>query len=169
MPGKWAKLRGKFESAPASNMSAAAEPKWLAKVDFAKVPYAKLTLGELMKAFDSYDQEKETKENEIKDINVELEALGSMIAEKFQGQEINSIKTDFGKTLYLNTEPYTTVSDREVFEKHVSDTEGLDYLWAVPWQSLNSLVKGLLEAGQDDQIPPGLAVFLKSSVRIRKS
>lgn len=171
MASKWAKLKGKFPDAPVADMDAAVDPKYKLKVDAAKLPYQGLSLGDLMKAFSGFKEKKDVLSDEWKAVNLELEALGQLIKDKFEEQDVNSVKTDFGRTVYLNIEPYSYVKKdkKDDFEKRVMEDPQLDYLWSIHHQMLNSWIKDMLEKGNDEQIPPEIEVYLKTQVRIRES
>jgi hypothetical protein len=171
MSSKWSKLKGRYQDAPASNMGDAVNPAWLEKVNTVKASYVGLPLGDLMKTFNGFDEEKDELNVRWKELNIELEALGQLIKDKFSQMDVNSVKTDFEKTIYLAIEPYVSVKDKLKLHEWVDSQPELAYLWGIHPQSLGSLIKGLLDAGQDEQIPDWLQqdIFLKTSVRIRKS
>jgi hypothetical protein len=169
MAKKWEKLKGKLPDAPLGNMSNATDVSFLAKVDMAKSDYSKLSYPELQAEFEKLDKEKDALSEQEKILNVNVEAVGRLLLARFEEQEIGSLHTKSGYTIYTNVEPYIQVDNRATFEEHVMSQPDLDYLWSVNHQTLSSLVKDFLERGLDTQIPPGLKVFLKTAVRIKKT
>jgi hypothetical protein len=179
MATKWAKLRErfnddgtrKFKDAPAGDMDRALDPVYVDKIAQAKLPYLGMSLGDLMVAFRGFQEKKDELDEQWKANNLELEAIGQLLKDKFQAQNVNSVKTDFGQTLYLNTEPYAYVKkdQKQQFEERISADAELDYLWSINFMTMNSWIKGLIENVQEDQIPPEIEVWLKTQVRMRKS
>jgi hypothetical protein len=176
---KWARLREvlnpdgtrKYPDAPAADLDRALDPGYLEKLQRAKAPYLGKEVGDLLTVFKGFTEQKNELDERWKDINLELEAIGQLLKDHFQRQGVNSVKTESGKTVYLNTEPYAYVKkdQKQQFEARLSADPDLDYLWSVNFQTMNSWIKGLIENVQEDQIPPEVAVWLKTSVRIRES
>ncbi len=166
---KWSKLEGRYLPSPLGSMSAAGDPSYVARVDLKKVEYSGKKLGELIAAHTGLDAEKDELSARIKEINAELEALGQLIIAQLEDQGVNSVKSDGGRTVFISVEPYVGVADRAAFEAHVVGQPDLDYLWSVHPGTLGTFIKGLLEEGRDEEVPPGLNIFLKKSIRSRKS
>lgn len=169
MPSKWDKLKGKYPPTPLGSMGHARDPKFVELVDAAKAEYSCLTLGELMTELNNVDTQKDELAAAEKEVNVKIEALGRLILGIFETQDTTSVKTSFGKTVYTRIEPYVGIENREQFESHIENIPDYDYLWSVHPSSLASLVKDMIEKGLDDQIPPGLKIYLKSQICIKKS
>jgi len=169
MASKWQHLKGKIPDAPVGDMTNAADKKFIERVDALKFNYATLTLPELMALFTGFNVEWDEVEARKKELNAEFEALGALLRAKFEEANVNSMRSNDGQNFYLSIEPYVGVEDKAKFEDWLCQQPDLDYLLGVHPQSLASLVKGYLEAGQDDQIPPHLKIFLKTQVRVRKS
>ena len=166
---KWQKLKGKLPEAPAADMtSVGAEPTFLEQVDEQRRTFAGTPLKTLMEWYTECNEEWDSLEERKKELNVQFEALGQLIKDKFEEQNVNSVQTEDGETFKLHVEPYISVIDREALHQWVDAHEDLQYLWSVHPQSLASLVKSHLENGEDDQIPPCVKVFLKTQVRVRK-
>lgn len=167
--GKWHFLKGKYPDSPLGNMSVAGDRGFLDRVAERKAEYAGLEQRELVNAFVDVRKEKDELEARIKELNAASEALGQLLKERFEAQEMRSVKTEGGQLLYLNIEPYVGVADRAKFEGWVEARKELDYLWSVHPGTLGTMVKGLLEEGKDSELPEGIDVFLKTSVRMRKA
>lgn len=127
--------------------------------------YQPLTKLELCQELDDEDLRKEQLEAELKQINTKLEALNQLLLDKLEVEGDALIRNSFG-SFFIQDEPYTSVVDKQVYLAWVKE-QGLEDLLNVPWQSTNSQVKSRLETGGD--IPPGLKVFIKSTVRRRRS
>lgn len=159
---KWEKLKGRFE--PVAEL-----PEYQAKVDEAKV----LLLGtsdasganaaRLARMLVERKGEKERIESELYDINVELNALNQLLLEVMENDGQESLKLSTGETIYQTIEPYSSVEDRAKLLAWIDET-GSQYLLSVQWQTLNGAVKLMLEKGAPT--PPGVKVYLKSSVRL---
>ncbi len=164
MASRWVKLKDKYPPKPLEG-----DPKYVEQVAMTRAFYAGLTFAQLMAAFVDERKTKDEIDDALKAVNLRLEALGQLLLEQFEAQDLTSVKTAAGQTLFTNVEPYVGVFDRDAFESYVVEHQELDYLWSVHSQTLGSLVKSLLEEGRDDEVPPGLKIFLKSSVRLRKA
>ncbi len=179
MATKWAKLREalnpdgtrKYPDAPAADLEKAVSPAYLERINSARVPYLAMELGDLLRTFRGFMEVKEDLDEKWKANQLELEALGGLIKDHFIRQGVNSVKADFGKTVYLNTEPYAYVKkdQKAQFDARISADPDLDYMWGIHPGTLNSWIKGLIENVQEDQIPPEIGMWLKTSVRIRES
>jgi hypothetical protein len=163
MSGKWDKLKGKYEPKPFEDV------KFAEKVDAARLNYASMSLKDLLFHFNDRDHQKDQLNDQIKDLNVELAALGQLIKTHFENLDVHSVQTDFGKTIYLQSEPAPSVQDRPALEAHLASGPDLDYLWSINPQTLKTFIKGLLEQGLDREIPPGITVYYDTSVRIKKT
>lgn len=161
--GKWDKLKGKFERKPFD------EPKYQDKVDAARQLYASCTLKDLLLKFHELDQQIDKLEDEKKELGVDKTAIAKLIEQHFENMDVHSVQTDFGKTIYLQTDPSVSQEDKSQFETYVMSNADLDYLWSVNAQALKTFVKGLLEEGLDSQIPPGLRIYWDTQVRIKKT
>jgi hypothetical protein len=161
--GKWSGLKDKYP--PRID----GDTDFLEKVREARTANAASTLPELITTFAAARDEKKQHEETIKKLNVLLEALGQLLLEQLEAQDLISIRTDAGQLLTVTTTPYASVVDRGLLEAYLEKNEDLQYLYTVHPSSLNALVKGLLEEGRDAEMPPGVGVFLKSGISIRKA
>ena len=170
MASKWEKLKGKLPDAPASDLTSAADTGFLPKVEECKSAIMHLSLPKLMAELTGCNQEWDDLEERRKELNVQFEAIGQLIKERFGEQGVTSVKSDeHGKTFYLAIEPVVSVKPgrREDLETWVAADPDLDYMWGIHPQTLSSWAKDKLENLQDDQIPEFLNVWLKTSVRVR--
>jgi hypothetical protein len=158
---KWDGLKGKFPDAPL------ADPSFRDKVTFTKDEHKEKTLPELILMFSSVSEEYDEHSAAIKNLNVSFEAVGQLIAEKLEELGLNEVKTSLGKKIIVDITPLTSIADGEAFENFVNADPELKYLWGIKWPSVNAMVKDLLEQGKDDEVPPGLKIYLKRSVKLK--
>lgn len=169
MAGRWSKLKGRFDETPFSSMTNARDAKFVDQVRLAKIELAKLDQKSLLAKLMEAEQLKDELERQIKDLNVELEAIGQLLKQRFEADGVNSVKTISGRTVYLEVEPYVSVDDKAEFDKFMAAHPELDYMWSVNPQTLATFVKDLLDKDLDDQVPKCLKIWLKTSVNNRKS
>lgn len=166
MASKWAKLRGKYPVRPHGGD----EKNFKEKVEMRAAELAAFETAQLIFLFEQADEQKDAKEQELKDLNVEIEALNKQLISRLDDLGLTSIKTQTGRTLYQSVEPQVSVEDRQALEQHVDQNPELHYLWHLNHQSLVSLLKSMLEDGvPDDQFPPGLKIYLREKIGNRKS
>jgi len=160
---KWSSLKNRYPR------YAKGDADYLEKVSEARAAHAADPFHLLIERFAGLRAEKERLEERIARLNVELEALGQLLLDQFEAQDLTSVRTSAGQLLYVQVTPHVSVADREKLEAYLDEHADLQYLYHVNWQGLNILVKELLEKGRDGEVPPGVGVFLKSDVRIRRS
>jgi hypothetical protein len=102
---------------------------------------------------------------EISNLNVTLEALSQLIADSLEGEEVEKVELVDGVTITLHSEPYCSVKDRSKLFAWIKKYRRVE-LVGVAWATLNSMVKGNIESGIKDAVPPGVEVFLKTGVRV---
>lgn len=157
--GRWAKFKGKFEKFVLNSD----KPKWLEKVEEAKASFIGLDKKELARAFTITRREKKKAEAEVSSCSATMEALSQLLVENLEAEEIQKIKLDSGETVYLQDEPYATITDRpsviEWLKKHK-----MGALLTVHFKTYNSIIKERIENGEE--IPPGTKIFLKTSARV---
>lgn len=166
---KWSGLKGKYENTPLGSMSSLDDPGFLQRVEELKIEFGELPQADLMKAHAVENVEKSALSDKLKETNARIEAIGQLLIDIFQGQNVTSVKTEEGQSLYISIEPHLAVQDKEAWHTFVEAHHELDYLWGTNHQTMSSWAKGLLEEGQDSEIPPCLKVFLKTSIRSRKA
>jgi hypothetical protein len=174
MADKWNKLQGKVPEAPASDMTSAADEKFLPRVEKLKAELAGLPLAELMSQLLTCNEEWDALEAQKKELNVSFEALSQLILKQFRAQGLSVVKNEAGKTFKIHTEPYISVKKgrRDEAEAWVAADPARDYLWSIHPQSLASWVKTILEKledekTEDDKIPEFIDVFSKTSIQVK--
>jgi hypothetical protein len=161
--GKWTTLKRTLPPVPA-------DAHHQAKVDDVKAALTGKPLMELASAYDQVRAEKDIAEKAISEMNVQLEALTQLLVERLEDLSLTSIKLETGGSFLVTDTPYASITDkqrcREWFEAH-DQRELLN-----PHHStLNALIKGRLEAGDDpDAIAQelGVKIFMKTGLTRRK-
>src|SRR6267142_324147 len=172
MAQRWSKLKGRVPDAPVNDIASAADSKFRQLVDEAKLALRDLSVPELMALILNFNVEWDGIEARKKELNVQYEALGQLLKQYFESQNVTSMKNTDGQNFYLHVEPLVMVKNRDEAEKWVAADPALDYMWGIHPQTIGSYVKDLLDKLEDDRIKtemPFLDVFLKTSVRVRKS
>jgi len=169
MSGKWTNLKGKYEKTPLGSMSGLDDPGFLERVEQLKVEFGELPQADLMKAHRVETNEKSELGDKLKETNARIEAIGQLLIDIFNSQGVSSVKTEDSQSLYISVEPHVTVQDREALYAYIESKPELEYLWATNHMTLSSWVKNLLEEGRDSEVPECLKVWLKTSIRSRKS
>lgn len=155
MKNKWTGLP-KFEG----------EKEWQNKVDEEKAQYLGLTTSELARAFALIKASKEALEDRIKILNITLEALSQLLIENLEDAEIQKVTLDSGATVYINSEPYSSVEDKEKLMAWIKKNR-LTNMLMVHFKTLGALNKERLVNGKAPL--PGTKVYIKTSARIRNA
>ncbi len=101
-----------------------------------------------------------------KEVNVKIEAHHQMLVEWLEGAGLTQFKTDDGYTIFIKDEPYSSIEDEKQFLTWIRES-GQEELLSVHYQTLNSIAKDHLTAGKPT--PPGLKVFIKTGINVRKA
>lgn len=106
--------------------------------------------------------EKNKIEAMLKDVNVDLDAIEGLVAEHFERNGIEQVRSTDG-LVSVYVEPYTSVQDPDALREWCIK-EGLARSLTLPWQTVNSLTKQRLEDGLPE--PTGVTVFAKTKFRL---
>lgn len=156
--GKWSKFK--------NTLVRFAQPEaWQSKVDKRKQHFSQMSKVELCKQFTLVKDEKDRLNDELSVANIDEEALHQILVELLESEGDTQIKNEFG-TFFIRDEPYCSVQDRRAYLDWVRESKMEDIL-TVNYQTTSGLVKKKLEDGED--VPPGITVFLKSSIGFRKA
>lgn len=128
-------------------------------------PYVPLAKLELCQELDDSDNSKDEIEAQLKACNTRREALNQLLLADLEDEGSTTIKNTYG-TFFIQDEPYSKVEDKVAYLAWIKD-QGLDALLNVPWQSTNAQAKDALQKGENP--PPGLKIFIKSTVRRRNA
>jgi hypothetical protein len=141
------------------------EPQeWQEQINEVKQEMVGLETAEVARTFAMWRKEKKELEEKIKEINTEMEACSQLLVEHLQGQDVQKITLSTGETVYLQSDPYPSVQDKEQLRMWVVQT-GMEEILSVHYQTLVGLVKERLNNGEEP--PPGVEVFLKTKARCR--
>lgn len=161
--GKWDKFKGKFPRRPVGDDS------FVARVAELRAFYAKYPIAQLADEFVELQGYKDEHEEAISQLNVKLEAVAQVLHDQLEAQDLSQAMTSHGQKLGIKTDIYPSITDPEAFERHLRDNPDLQYLKKVHPASLGAFVRDLLERGKDGELPPGISIFFKSTVGVRKS
>lgn len=105
-------------------------------------------------------------ESELKEVTSTLEALKGLLVERYEAEGLQKVTLEDGSSVAIEVEPYAGVKDKAAFKEYCLKDEELFMALSLPWATLNSMVKEMLQEGQE--LPPGVEVFLKSKAVLRK-
>ncbi len=120
------------------------------RVDELKKKLDASSSAELANAYGDLRLSKENLEKEEKDLNLRIAAVEEVMWSKFEDERITSLKLVNGRTVRIEPSPVASVIDHEALQQWVRD-QGLQRLLKLPWQTLNSISKERLLAGE---MPP---------------
>jgi hypothetical protein len=128
--------------------------------------FPNLDMGGIGEMYGKTRAAKEAIEEELSGCNLSLAALEQMLMEQFDAQNIDMIRLEDGSSVSRKDDVYTSVEDRSQFLAWIDETGKRDLL-SVHYQTMNSLAKQMLEAGQN--LPPGIKAFFRSGFSFRKA
>ena len=158
---KWAAFKGKFQKYRDPKQ----DSTFFERVATVKKEIEQVDNAELGRVAGHLKKRKEVLEKEVKQLNIEIEAVQMILTERFENLGLQSLKLANGALLYLNDEPYSSVKDREALVKWLKEND-MEEMLTPQWQSLNAMVKERLLA--DLPIPNGVEIFMKTTVNMRK-
>lgn len=142
------------------------DKEWLDKVNEFGQTIATKSMIDLATEYRDLRKEKEDKEEEIKTLNIKLEAYNNQLLDRLENSDQENIKLKSGELFYIEDTPYTTVVDPDENIKWFEENAPEMVKENVNWSSQNALVKERLKNGQP--LPSGAKVFMKSTVKMRK-
>lgn len=163
MSGKWAHLKGVYPE------RLNGDEGYEARVVEAQTKLTAMSIPELADWFMTYRDEKLAHEDTIAELNVSLEAVQRELLAKLEAQGLTAAETTAGEKLATRVEVYPGITDPVAFTTHLRANPDLDYLRKPHPASLAAYVRGLLEDGKDDEVPPGVSVYLKTTVGVKKA
>lgn len=101
-------------------------------------------------------------EEDLGAANLNLEAVQQLMLDYFETESVEDMRVN-GRLISTWIEPYASVEDNTVLQAWAIK-DGLGSKLTLPWQTLNSLVKQRLEAGDSDI--PGVKVFKQTKVKL---
>lgn len=108
---------------------------------------------------------KEGLEAMLYEINLRLEAVSQMMCDQFDVEGVSSMKLSSDARVAVQYEPYAKVDDRSKL-KAWCEKNGLGDRLALPWQTLNSIVKERLLLGEPE--PDGVSATSKPKIVLRR-
>lgn len=162
MAGKWAKFRGKLEVFQL-------EGPYKQKVDDWKVKFlgtkdaVHANVAMLAKEFAKRKETKDTLEDKLYQVNLELEGLSQLIVDVLTGEGQEKVSLISGATVYLNDGIYPSVQDKSKLRLWIVQTHQEDVL-TLNAQTLKGMVGSLLTNGEP--VMPGVKLFLKTQARL---
>lgn len=154
--GRWSNYKGKLEAF-------LPEADFQKKVEEVKSSFVGLSATELSRVLVMTRNEKRDMEDHIKSYNIELEALSQLLVANLEASEIQKIGLDSGETVFLHSEPFSSIEDRDAVMGFIKKNK-LGNLLTLHFKTLNAMVKERLSDGKP--AIPGVRVFLKTSARI---
>ncbi len=154
--GKWAGFKDKLQ--PFKQ-----EDSWQQKIDEMKSQFVGCDTAELARALVMARNFKQGHEERVKSYNTEIEALSQLLVDNLESSEIQKVGLATGETVYLQSEPYATVTDKPKVMAWLKKHK-MQALFSIHWKSYNSLIKEMLIDGKP--VPDGTSVFMKTSARI---
>ncbi len=157
--GKWTKFRDKLRRLPAdgdyqTKVNAVKELPEMKNKDHAQ-------LAERLK---SLRQSKKDLEASLYAVNLNIEATSQLLLEWMEAAGLTKIELASGGLIFIQDEPYCRVSDMDELRRWIKANR-LGNLLTIHWQTLNSMTKDALIAGE--KIPGGVDLFMRSSLKVR--
>lgn len=168
MAGKWAKLKGKYETT-LFNKEQAGDPSFRALVDKLRIEHSGLNLQELLTRHEAARKMKEEIDAQEHENNAQLSALGILLYDRFTADGVSSLHTNFGRTVYMEMEPLVSVEEPSASKTYFLEHPETGVSMVPQHKSLTSWVKRLLDADQDEAVPKFLKVLLKSTIKSKKT
>jgi hypothetical protein len=157
--GKYDKVLPTLPKLPPDN------PKFQEKVEHAKGEFLGKGSMELAKIYRGLRAEEEILDQQVKALNVRIEACVQHMESVWEAEGLRSLKFDTGGGVGMKPQPFARVTDKEAFRdwcvKH-----GFGAQLSLPWQSTNSITKERLLAGEGE--PPGVTAFIKTTFVLTK-
>lgn len=103
----------------------------------------------------------ETIEEAASETRLNLEALKQILIDRYETEDISSLRLVTGDTVRTQPEPYAKVVDKDLHRKWAME-QGLERSLSLPWQTTNALTKELLLKGQP--APAGVEATVNTKV-----
>jgi len=162
MASKWKNLKGRF---PVATKDEAFE----LTVARAQEGFTGLRLKGLLAVLAERDRKKDALNDYLREVNADITALNRLILAEFEAQGVSSVRSDGGITFHERIDVGVGVEAPDVFFAYLNEHPELEYLYDVKTSDVTTLVKDLLEEGKDEEIPPGLKIYLRTSVGMKGS
>lgn len=134
--------------------------KYHEKVEAAKLAdeFQDHTPTVLLTLYADLRRQAEEKEEEVKALNVRVEAAAQLLVEAYEMNSIDSLNVKKVGTLRTDYVPHTHVTDKAAFHQWCIDN-GFEPQMSLPWQTVNSVMKEKLLSGEE--VPECVSVYVK--------
>lgn len=129
-----------------------------------KLPHG-LDAASLAEMYGTLRQEKSELEERESDLNVRIAAVEEAMWGAFEDRGVSSIKLKTGRSVRVQPEPVAKVTDKDALRTWAVE-QGLERLLGLPWQTVNSMAKERLLAG--DAPPDGVEVQVRTKTVFSK-
>lgn len=102
--------------------------------------------------------EKDVVEENLKEVNLRLEAITQLMAEQYEVEGVTSLRLHTGASVRIQMEPYAVVNEREDFRLWCC-SNGYERSLMLPWQTTNAITKERLLEGEPE--PHGVKCYSK--------
>lgn len=146
------------------------EPTYQAKVDAKKREIYEeigdaLSSASIAILYKRIRQDKEAAEKILYDINIEMNAITQMLVDRYEIDEITSMKLETGDSVSIHYEPYAVVEDKEKIWEWCR-ANGYEREMQLSWNTLNAITKERLIQGQPE--PDGVRAYTRVKPSYRK-
>lgn len=141
-----------------------ADKSYQMKVNDVKRQLPSMTSAEVTKAWAKLRAEKRDIEEELKELNLKLEAFAQILTETYEAEGVTKIELEDGSNVSVSAEPHSTVEDPEAFRVWCIQ-QGLEKELRLHSKTADSLVKERLLAGLPE--PPGVKVWVRNKISLR--
>lgn len=139
------------------------------QVEEFKKPFKKLNQSEFLACVRKLKDEKKGIEEDLKDINLELEAVCEAAHELFEEWDLELIKNEHGR-LTIGQDLYAAVNDRPLAIEWLKQV-GLQEILKEDfnWQTINSLLKQRVKEGESLPDEQAIKMYFKRKINFRMS
>jgi hypothetical protein len=106
-------------------------------------------------------REKAILKEQESELNLKIAAMEQLLDERFKDEDVTNIRVAAGM-VNVQREPHAKVEDKTKVRVWAIEN-GLEEMLAIPWQTLNSHTKELLQGGYEP--PPGVSLWENVSIR----
>lgn len=138
-----------------------ANPKFQERVDVLKRPLHGQSAAGLANMYSHLRNEKAELEKTMSDLNVGIAATEQAMWDSFENEGISSLKLVDGGSVRADKVPVASVKDRIALRKWAM-SNGHENDLTILWQTMNSISKALIEAGEATPDGVELAVRTKT-------
>jgi len=168
MASKWAKLKSKYETT-LFNKEQAGDFGFQQRVEQLSREYGDLNLQALLTKHEEARKRKEEIAEQERTNNLQLAALALLLYKRFMADGVNSLHTDFGRTVYIEMEPLISVEEPSASKSFFLEHPETGVAMVPQNKSLTSWVKGMLDRDEDELVPKFLKVLLKATIKSKKT